>query len=103
MCARLGDLTALTQTRESAPAYSEPTPPRRGRMNALLTAQVLDGPVPVVLYLAALALAVYLLIRRPGRGRLLASAIGILAGTVAAIVVFVVSNLTNAFGEQLQI
>jgi len=72
-------------------------------MNAILTAQVLDGPVPVVLYVAALALAVYLLIRRPGHGRLLASAIGILVGSLVAIVVFVVSNATNAFGEQLQL
>ncbi|GAA4351212.1 alpha/beta hydrolase [Microbacterium rhizosphaerae] len=72
-------------------------------MNAILTAQVLDGPVPVVLYVAALALAVYLLIRRPGRGRLLASALGILAGTLVAIIVFVVSNITDAFGEQLQL
>lgn len=72
-------------------------------MNAILNTAVLDGPVPVALYVVALALAVYLLVRKPGRGRLVASAIGILVGTLAAIVTFVVSNVTNAFGEQLQI
>jgi hypothetical protein len=72
-------------------------------MDAILTTAVLDGPVPVVLYVVALALAVYLAIRTPGRGRLVASSLGILLGTLAAIIVYIVSNLTNAFGEQLQI
>ncbi len=72
-------------------------------MDAILNTPVLDGPVPVILYVAALALAVYLLVRAPGRGRLAASGVGILVGTVAAIVTYAVSNLTNAFGEQLQI
>jgi dienelactone hydrolase len=72
-------------------------------MDVILSTPVLNGPLPVVLYFAACALAAYLLVREPRRGRLVASSIGILVGGLAAVGIFVVSNVTRAFGEQLQI
>lgn len=72
-------------------------------MNAILTTPVLEGPLPVVLYVGALVLLLVLTVRRTSVAGLVASSIGVLAGTLIAVVVFVVSNLTNAFGEQLQI
>ncbi|MDL9980334.1 alpha/beta hydrolase [Microbacterium sp. ASV49] len=71
-------------------------------MDVILSIPVLNGPLPVVLYTVALAFAAYLLVRRPSRGRLVASSVGILIGAIAAVATFVISNVTSAFGEQLE-
>lgn len=70
-------------------------------MEALLQIQILGGPVPIVVFALAAVCALYLLLRRPTRRRLLNSAIGLLAGTAVALGVYALANRTKAFGGDL--
>lgn len=69
----------------------------------LLTTQIIGGPVPMVLGILAAALFVFLLLRRPTPVWLLTAAIGLLAGAVGAVAVFVWADVTDAFEIQLPI
>jgi dienelactone hydrolase len=72
-------------------------------MDAILTIPVLSGSFPPIVYILAIALAAYLILRPPTKVGILASAIGLLVGFLTAFIVYIQSNLTNAFGEQLPI
>jgi enterochelin esterase-like enzyme len=57
--------------------------------------------VPWIVYGLALAILVFLLARRPTGRWLLTALIGLLAGALVGVVIFVVANVTNAFGDRL--
>lgn len=75
--------------------------PGRRRMDWLLSLPIIDGPIPWIVYGLASAIVVALLIRRPTRRWLLAAGLGILAGVVVALAVYVVADATEAFGAAL--
>lgn len=70
-------------------------------MNFLLALPIIDGPVPTILLVLSAVLLAFLLVRRvtgrQGVGTLVAAA----GGGAVALVVFVVANVTNAFGSAL--
>ena len=65
-------------------------------MDAILSLPIIDGPLPWIVYGLAVAILVFLLIRRPTPRRLLALLVGVLAGVLVAVTIFVVANETRA-------
>lgn len=76
---------------------------RGGRVfEGLLGLQVVDGPVPVVLFTVAAVIVAVLLVRRPTRRWLLRIAVAVVAGIVAAVATWLVCiRWLNLFGESL--
>lgn len=66
-------------------------------MDALLTTQIIGGPVPWVFCVLSACLVVFLAIRRPSRRWLLRAAVGVLSGAVVAIVLVWLADATAVF------
>ncbi|MFP3465340.1 alpha/beta hydrolase [Leifsonia sp. SIMBA_070] len=70
--------------------------------DGLLGVDVVDGPVPVVVFACALGLLAGVLLRRPTRGWLIRLAAAAAAGVLAAVVTWLVCiRWLNLFGESL--
>ncbi len=65
---------------------------------AILTIQIMDGPVPVIVYTLAALSIIVLIARRPSRFTVVSAAIGILAGAAIAFVVLWQVRSDDTFG-----
>ncbi|MES2170259.1 MAG: alpha/beta hydrolase-fold protein [Actinomycetota bacterium] len=68
---------------------------------AILRIQIIGGMVPVVVNLLAGIAVLFLLIRRPTRGRIIAAGAGIGAGAIVAIAIVWILDATNALSVPL--
>lgn len=67
----------------------------------LLNSNIIDGPLPIVVWVLTAILAVGLLIRRPTRSWILRALIGVVGGALVGVLLFYVVNVTNVFNTQL--
>lgn len=63
--------------------------------------QIIDGPVPWIVYGLALAILVFLIARRPTPRWMLTVALALLIGAVVGFGIYLVASLTHAFGDAL--
>jgi poly(3-hydroxybutyrate) depolymerase len=70
-------------------------------MDALWQLPVISGPVPWIVYAIAIALFLILLLRRPKLRWVLTAIIGIAAGAIIGLGVYLLANALNAFGSPL--
>lgn len=67
----------------------------------LLNLDIIDGALPVAVWLLTGVLVIVLLIRRPTRSWLLRALIGVAGGALIGVLLFSVVNVTNVFNTQL--
>ncbi len=70
-------------------------------MDALWQLPVISGPVPWIVYAIAIALVVVLLARKPTLRWVLTAVIGIAAGAILGLGIYLIANALNAFGNPL--
>ena len=70
-------------------------------MDWLLSLPIIDGPIPWIVFTLAAAIGVTLLVRRPTAQWLVAAGIGIVGGALVAVGVYLVADVTDAFGSAL--
>jgi len=71
--------------------------------DALLTIEIIDGPLIVVLYILSIVAIIYLLLRRPTARWIATALVGILAGAVIGAATVLIVNTLGAFGEPLPV
>ena len=74
---------------------------RSGLATSILNIRMIGGPAPWIAYVAAVALVVVVVVRRPARGWVMACAIGALAGAALGYGAWLIANATDAFGVGL--
>ena len=70
-------------------------------MDALWQLPVISGPVPWIVYAIAIASVVVLLARKPTLRWVLTAVIGIAAGGILGLGIYLIANAVNAFGNPL--
>jgi len=68
---------------------------------SILNTRMIGGPAPWIAYVAAVALVVVIVLRRPARGWLIACGIGLAAGAALGYGAWLIANATDAFGVGL--
>ncbi|MBN9153070.1 MAG: esterase [Microbacterium sp.] len=72
-------------------------------MDAILDLPIIAGPVPGIVYLLAIAFALYLLIRKPSVVWVVTAVLGIVVGAFVGLGVFVWGKVTGGLGDPLLI
>lgn len=70
-------------------------------MTAVWGVNIIDGPLAWIVYALAVALVLYLLIRKPTVGWVVRALLGIVGGAAVALAVYLIANATRAFGAPL--